>query len=121
MNIIYIREGLDLLSYTGCPLLNQEKLTLIENSLIILQSENKFPTIYFWGCISAIENDYYIAMGYLKDCLRGRRFFFSINCLHWYLLPSPNPEQYEASQLAASDFQGDISNNIYVKMVKCSR
>lgn len=117
MNVDYLREGLDLLSQTGCVLLNQEKLTLIENSLIILQSENKFSSIYFWGRINGIDNDYYIALGYLKDCLRGRRFFFSTNCVQWYLLPPPNTEQYEASQLAPNDFQGDISNIIYVPMV----
>lgn len=117
MNIEFFREGLELASYGGGLLLNAEQQALIENSLIILQSENKFQYIFFWGCINGLENDYYIALGYLKDCLRGRRFFFSTNCVQWLLLPPWNPEQCEASLLASSKFQGDITKITEVVMV----
>lgn len=116
MNVDYFPEALQLLSYAGLPMLTAERACLIENSLIILQSENKFPHIFFWGCISGTDADYFIAFGYLKDCLRGRRFFFSIDHVHWYLLPPANPEQYAATLLAEPQFTGDISIIIEVVM-----
>lgn len=109
MNVDYFLDGLQLLSYTGLPLLNPEQVAIFENSLICLQSENKFPQIFFWGRVNGTNADYYIAFGYLKDCLRGRRFFFTIDWVHWYLLPPANPEQFEATRLAEPPFTGDIS------------
>lgn len=106
MNINNFHEGLSILSYTGYTL-THEQTALIENSLIILQNENKFRDIFFWGRINGIENDYYIAFGYLKDCLRGRRYFYSTNCFDWYLMPPHNPDMYETCLLSTSKFQGD--------------
>lgn len=109
MNIEFFRESLELLSLGGAHMLNEEQKALLENSLVMLQSENKLHKIFFWGRIAAVDGDYYIACGYLKDSLRGRRFFFSKNCWSWYLLPPGNADHYMASLLAERPLSGDIS------------
>lgn len=117
MNIEYFREALELASQGGAAMLNVEQATLIEHSLILLQSENQFQHIFFWGRISAVSADYYIAFGYLKDMLRGRRFFFSVNCVQWYLLPPANPVQYVTCFLAKNQLSGSIAEIHEVMMV----
>lgn len=117
MNIEYFREALALASHSGVAMLNFEQIALIEHSLIILQSENQFHKMFFWGRISAVNADYYIAFGYLKDMLRGRRFFFSVNCVQWYLLPPANPEQYMTCFLSLSQLTGSIAEIHEVTMV----
>lgn len=115
MNVDNFKSSLECMSYCGINL-DPEKTALIEKSLIILQSENKFSQIFFWGRINGIENDYYIAFGYTEDCARARRFFFSVNCIKWYLLPPHNPDQYEACILIPDQFQGDITRITEVTM-----
>lgn len=117
MNVEYFAEALSLASHSGAAMLNTEQAALIEHSLILLQSENQFPHIFFWGRISAVDADYYIAFGYLKDMLRGRRFFFSVNCVQWYLLPPANPEQYVSCFLAQTQLSGNIAEINEVMMV----
>lgn len=117
MNVDYFKESLELMSYSGAVLLNLEKTALIENSLIILQSNNKLSEIFFWGRITATDADYYIAFGYTKDCIRGRKFFFSINCHAWYLLPTADRDLFPLCLRAESPFVGDISTVIEVTLV----
>lgn len=117
MNIEYFQEALALCAHSGAAMLNIEKAALIEHSLILLRSENQFLHIFFWGRISAVNADYYIAFGYLKDMLRGRRFFFSLNCVQWYLLPPANPDQYDTCFLAQSELTGSIAELHEVLMV----
>lgn len=121
MNIEYFRDALELAAYSGAAMLNPEQAALIEHSLILLQSENQFHRIFFWGRISAVNADYYIAFGYLKDMLRGRRFFFSVNCVQWYLLPPANPDQYFTCFLAQSQLSGNIAEIHEVLMVKLNK
>lgn len=117
MNIEYFQESLELMSYSGAVLLNVEKTALIENSLILLQSNNKLSKIFFWGRITAIDADYYIAFGYSKDCIRGRHFYFTINLHEWYRLPQADPDLYPLCLRAESPFVGDISTIIEVTLV----
>lgn len=117
MNIEYFRESLDIISYCGqtlCP----EKSLLIENSLIILQNENKFDNIFFWGQIYGLEKDYYIAFGYIKNDIFERKFFYTLDCIQWQLMESPNLNLYNACIICPEIFIGDPSYSIEVKMVK---
>lgn len=116
MNILYFKESLEFISFCGNSL-THEKAILIENSLIVLQSENKFQDIFFWGCINATEHDYYIAFGYRNDCLSGRRFFYSINCYKWYLLPPCNPENIVLCLRSEKNLSGDVSFMEDIQMV----
>lgn len=117
MNVDYFRESLDLLSYGGGHMLNEEQKALLEHSLIVLQSDNQLSCVFFWGRITAANGDYYVAFGYTKDALRTRRFYFSKNCCAWFLLPPANLNMLEASMLADRPLTGDISEVHNVKMV----
>ncbi|XP_058985636.1 radial spoke head protein 9 homolog [Musca domestica] len=113
MNIDYFQEALDCLMYFGTKLSQEQKL-LIENSLITLQTENRFAGIYFWGRINGIEKDYYIAFGYLSDCLKDRNYFYSTDGYQWYMLPFvQNAKIFQATILCREPFNGDPS------LIKC--
>lgn len=108
MNISYFKEGLEIISSTG-QRLSPEQILLIENSLTILQHENKFKAVFFWGRINAIESDYYISFGYTTDCLNDRRYFYSQNCYDWFLLPLVKAKNVEAAIFSNTKFTGDPS------------
>lgn len=75
MDIEHLPLYLDLLANSGVTL-NHEKCNMLVNSLVILQNENHFKRIFFWGQIYGLQEDYYIAYGYKKDALRGRVFYY---------------------------------------------
>lgn len=109
MNILNFKENLNYISYCGISLSFQEA-SLLENSLIVLKSDNKFNETYFWGRINGVKNDYYIAFGYNKNCLSGSKFFYSINCTgEWILLPDIVPDNDRLCLLNQNLFQGDVS------------
>lgn len=87
MNIESFQECLDLMSVSGFRLTDFEA-GLIENSLIILQSENKFRDIFFFGRLDTSSNDrYYLAFGCQQDILKNRKYFYSLNGYEWFILP----------------------------------
>uniref|UniRef100_A0A0A1X3V5 Radial spoke head protein 9 homolog n=1 Tax=Zeugodacus cucurbitae TaxID=28588 RepID=A0A0A1X3V5_ZEUCU len=107
MNIEYFNEGLECLMYCGQKLTPEQKV-LIENSLIVLQNENRFTGMYFWGRINAITRDYYIAFGYTQDCLKDRKFFYTIDGYQWMMLPFVHsPKIFQATILCREPFIGD--------------
>lgn len=106
MNCKNLRENIENISLLGYRL-TPEQLVLLENSLIILQNENKFRDIFYWGQINAVENDYYLAFGYTKDCLRRRKFFWSHNCCDWFLLPPEKQELNRICLIMPTKFKGD--------------
>ena len=72
-------EGLHLnIDYVGSSgiILSPEQKAALQTSLIILQSENKFKKVYFWGKILGIKDDYFIAQGTGKDEIAERRTFY---------------------------------------------
>ncbi|XP_065356930.1 radial spoke head protein 9 homolog [Calliphora vicina] len=116
MNVEYFQEGLDCLMYCGIKLTPEQKM-LIENSLIVLQNENRFADMYFWGRINGIVKDYYIAFGYKRDCLRDRKYFFSTDGYQWLMLPFVhNPKTFQATMLCPEHFTGDPSLITPVKL-----
>lgn len=117
MNVDYFRESLDLLSHGGVHMLNDEQKALLEHSLIVLHSDNQLSCVFFWGRLTAVSGDYFIAFGYTKDALRTRRFYFSKNCCAWFLLPPAGPNMLEASLLAELPLTGDISEVHNIQMV----
>lgn len=72
-------EGLHLnIDYVGSSgiVLSPEQKAALQTSLVILQSENKFKKVYFWGKILGIKDDYFIAQGTGKDEMAERRTFY---------------------------------------------
>ena len=116
MNIEYFREGIDIVASSGMKL-TPEQILLIENSLIILQNENHYRHIFFWGRINGIENDYFIAFGYTTDCLVERKFYYSINCFEWIILPPSCHQFNEACIYCLEMFIGDPSVSITIELV----
>lgn len=102
------KENLNYISYCGISL-SLEEAALLEISLIVLKSDNKFKETYFWGRINGTKNDYYIAFGYQKNCLSGSQFFYSINCTgKWILMPDVATDNDRLCLLNQNLFQGDV-------------
>ena len=58
-----------MIDYVGTSgiILNPEQKSALMTSLTITKSNYKFSKVIFWGKISGIKDDYYIAQGYGKD------------------------------------------------------
>ena len=57
-------------------ILSPEQKAKLQTSLVILQNENKFNKVYFWGKIFGVKEDYFVAQGVGKDELAGRKTFY---------------------------------------------
>ncbi|XP_015520175.1 radial spoke head protein 9 homolog [Neodiprion pinetum] len=114
MECIRLIDTLDLLGHAGVCV-GTENSQLLQNSLIILQNENHFRKCYYWGRINGIQNDYHVAYGYEKECLSGRIYFYSTNCLDWLLMPKVTKCGRFLTPLAVTRFEGDpsIITNVY--------
>ncbi|KAJ8975326.1 hypothetical protein NQ317_008312 [Molorchus minor] len=88
MNLNFVLDTLHSSGHFGHVISTEESLVL-HNSLLILQNENHFRNVFFWGKIFGAEKDYYIAYGYTRDALHGRIYYYSSNCVRWGLLPQP--------------------------------
>lgn len=106
MDISKFSEHLNVLQYTNFSLTPDEAIR-VQNSLIVLQSKNKFEKIFFWGKLLCPEVDYFIAFGYKIDCLRHRKFFYSQDAIEWMMLPNPQVENEKACIISDKFFTGD--------------
>lgn len=75
MDCLKLSETLDVLGYAGICI-SPETSQLLQNSLLILQTENHFRKCYYWGRISGIQKDYHIAYGFEKDCINGLVYYY---------------------------------------------
>lgn len=117
MNVANFPENLQLMQQTGFTLTDLES-ALIENSLTILQSDNKFNEIFFFGRIETSgPGFYYIAFGYGCDILKERKFFYSLNAYEWVLMPPFRPKLWNIARNARSFFRGDPAHVEEVCMV----
>lgn len=92
MNVDNFQDSLELMSHSGFRLTDLEA-GLIENSLIVLQSQYKFKDIFFLGRINTSGTErYYIAFGYQKDIFKDRKFFYSLNAYEWVSMPDFKPK-----------------------------
>lgn len=76
MDVKLLHYSIDALKVTGCSI-NEDFVPVLYNSLIQLQSENHFDSVYLWGRITTFADDYYIAYGYQKDPIKNRIFFYT--------------------------------------------
>jgi radial spoke head protein 9 len=121
MNVKHFRENLNLLTFSGFTLTEAET-ELVENSLIVLQSDNKFRDIFFWGKIQTITAEsYYVAFGYSKDILRDRKFFYSLNGHEWVMMPEVKPKLLPIARKIRTGFRGDPAHVYETLMVRCQR
>lgn len=117
MNVKNFNENVELMSYSGFKLTQMES-ALIENSLIILQSANKFQDIFFFGKIDTVgKESYYIAFGYRRDILKDKKFFYSLNGYEWVMMPEVNLDLVEIAKKSMNYFRGDPAHVEEVYMV----
>ncbi|KAK0179251.1 hypothetical protein PV327_008057 [Microctonus hyperodae] len=109
MEVGQLSESLEYVSCSGV-FIRPEKLEFLKNSLVVLQKENHFKKTYYWGKIIGSENDYHIAYGYIKDCIKDQIYYYSFNCLDWLLLPKVTRTARVLTPLASNLFQGNPSN-----------
>ena len=57
-------------------ILSAEQKAALQTSLTILQNNQKFYRVYFWGKIIGIKDDYFIAQGVTEDELGDRRTLY---------------------------------------------
>ena len=72
-------EGLHLnIDYVGSSgiILSPEQKAALQTSLCILQSNQKFSRVYFWGKILGIKDDYFIAQGVGKNELDEKKTLY---------------------------------------------
>ncbi|CAG9858602.1 unnamed protein product [Phyllotreta striolata] len=108
MNLNDILHSLDCSGHFG-HVVSTEEAIILYNSLLILQNENHFKEVFFWGKIFGSEKDYYIAYGYEKDILYGKVFYYSLNCIDWGLMPKATKMGLLLTPLCTTKFQGDPS------------
>ncbi|XP_060531950.1 radial spoke head protein 9 homolog [Cylas formicarius] len=115
MNIDSVLDSLQLIGTFGHIISTAESL-ILHNSLLILQTENHFQNVFYWGKILGTEDDYYIAYGYSKDILLKRTYYYSKDCINWGLLPQPNNIGLELTPLCKTNFQGNAALVTEIKM-----
>lgn len=93
-------------------ILSPEQKASLQTSLIILQDNQKFASVYFWGKILGVKDDYFIAQGVSNDEFKERKVLYSKDCVHWGLLPPPTEEMKAKAKLAKGRFTGDPSYEI---------
>ncbi|XP_034950657.1 radial spoke head protein 9 homolog [Chelonus insularis] len=106
INGVNLFQTLEIFGHSGICIA-PEKAQLLKNSLSLLTHENHFDKTYYWGKINGVKNDYYIAYGYSKDCLKNRVYFYSMNCNDWWLLLKVNESEELITPLVSAPFQGD--------------
>jgi len=96
-------------------------LSLVQNNvlhykhhLLFSKEQYKFKTIYLWGKILGIADDYFIVQGRQKDELKDRQFLYSKDCNNWNMLTPASDESKESVQLCQGRFTGDASHDFEV-------
>lgn len=106
MNLNEILDSLSISEQIGHVVSTEESIILY-NSLLILQNENHFKKIFFWGRIFGLDNDYYVVYGYRNDILKDQVFYYSLDCINWGLLPLSKENARKLAAICNARFQGD--------------
>ncbi|XP_049868199.1 radial spoke head protein 9 homolog [Pectinophora gossypiella] len=95
-------------------MLGNELISRLQNSLTLLQVENHFSQMQYWGQIYAIDADYHIAVGITHDAINERKYFYTHDFLFWSLLPKAKRKYKHLSLLTTFPFRGDPALKIKV-------
>ena len=72
--------NIDYASSSGV-ILSVEQKAALQSSLVILQTQQRFKHVQFWGKILGVRNDYFIVEGIGKDELKDRRRLYRYYCI----------------------------------------
>ncbi|MEE6477286.1 hypothetical protein FKM82_011453, partial [Ascaphus truei] len=101
---------MELVSGSG-QVLSPEQSAGLRTALLLLRRDMRLRRVYFWGKILGVRGDYFIAQGTEGDEeLRGRRNFYSLNCMDWCLLPPASERIIAQTQVVKGRFIGDPSH-----------
>jgi len=118
MNSRELHLDIDYVGSSGVILTPEQKASM-QTSLCILENQQKFDNVYFWGKILGVNEDYFIAHGVQRNEFGERRFLYSTNCIHWKLLPPVTDDIKEKAKLIQSRFTGDPSYEfVHIKITK---
>ncbi|XP_040207720.1 radial spoke head protein 9 homolog [Rana temporaria] len=103
--------GMEMVSGSGVGL-SPEQSAALRTSLLLLRRNMKLSGVLFWGKILGVRGDYYICRGIEEEGeeLRGRKTFYSLNCMDWCLLPPPTEAIIAEGQVIKGRFMGDPSH-----------
>uniref|UniRef100_A0A2A4JP65 Radial spoke head protein 9 homolog n=1 Tax=Heliothis virescens TaxID=7102 RepID=A0A2A4JP65_HELVI len=113
MNVHKLWEYKEYINVNGVMITN-ELISLLQNSLTMLQVENHFNHIQYWGQIYAVDMDYHIAVGISSDALNERKYFYTTDFKFWGLLPKPKKKYKQLSLLTTFPFRGEPSLQLKV-------
>ncbi|KAJ2950312.1 hypothetical protein O0L34_g11678 [Tuta absoluta] len=112
-NVHRLWEYRDYINVNG-KMLSSELIARLQNSLTLLQVDNHFSHMLYWGQIFAVDVDYHIAVGIANDALNDRKYFYTHDFLYWGLLPKAKKKYKHLALLTSSPFRGDPSLKIKV-------
>lgn len=113
MNVHKLWEYQEYINVNGM-MMNNELIAVLQNSLTLLQIENHFTHIQYWGQIYAVDFDYHIAVGINTDAIADRKYFYTTDFNFWGLLPRAKKKYKQLSFLTTFPFRGDPSLKIKV-------
>lgn len=113
MNVHKLWDYREYINVNG-SMLNNEQITLLQNSLTLLQNDNHFKYMHYWGQIYAVAADYFIAVGIGDDVLADKKYFYTTDFKFWALLPKSKKKYKQLSLLATTPFRGDTTIKIKV-------
>lgn len=113
MEVHKLWEYKEYINVNGMMLTN-ELISFLQNSLTLLQIENHFKHIQYWGQLYAVDTDYHIACGYNDDAILDRKYFYSTDFKFWGLLPKAKKKYKHLSLLTTFPFRGEPSLKLKV-------
>lgn len=113
MNVHKLWEYKEYINVNGV-MLSSELISLLQNSLTLLQVENHFNHVQYWGQLYAVDSDYHIAVGINNDAIYDRKYFYTTDFKFWSLLPKAKKKYKHLSLLTTFPFRGDSSLKIKV-------
>jgi len=75
MDSQYLHLAIDFVGNCGI-ILSPEQKAALQTSLVILKNNQKFARVQFWGKILGVQDDYYIAQGFMNDQLYDRKTLY---------------------------------------------
>ena len=66
---------IDLVAAAGIVLSTELKAAL-QTSLVLLKSSERFKKVVFWGKVSGVARDYYVAQGIPENEIKGKKSFY---------------------------------------------
>lgn len=108
-----LNQALEHLGSSGFVLSTEHRAAL-SSSLVVLQNNEKFESVKFWGTIVGTTGNYYIAQGFGKSKFSSSKAFYTHDCISWAQLPDIHPVIAASAQRIKTRFTGSASNEFVV-------